>query len=263
MLEALPRILPLEDEDISKEAAAHFTKAGIKLRTGVRVQALNRTAAGVDAVISTADGRETISADMVLVAVGTAANIEDLGLEALGVAVERGRVVVDGAMRTNVPGIYAIGDLNGKLPLAHTASAQAVIAAEAIAGKACSELVYENIPRCVFGVIEVASVGLTEQQALDRGLDVKVAKSAFLANGKAVSINENIGFIKLVADKTGRLVGAHMTGPHVTEMIGAAATIIGLGITAEQASKVVYPHPTLSEAFMEGLHALAGHAIHQ
>jgi len=262
VLEAMPCVLPLEDEEISREAESHLTKAGITVRTNVRVQSLKKIGDAVEIAIDTAGGQEVIVADKVLMAVGTTPAIDGLGLEALGMATERGYITIGVDMRTSVSGIYAIGDLTGKLPLAHTASAQGIIAAEIIAGKINPPLIYENIPRCVFGVIEVASVGLTERQVRERGLTIQVVKSPFLPNGKAVAIHENTGFIKLIADASGRLVGVHMIGPHVTEMIGAAATLVSLSITAKQAAQVIYPHPTLSEAFMEGIHALAGHAIH-
>ena len=262
VLEAMPRPLPLEDEDISREAAAQFARAGITIRAAVKVESFARTDSGVTLSVSTGNGTETITVDKVLVAAGTAPVLENLGLERTGVNLVRGFIDVDDAMRTNAPHIYAIGDVTGKLPLAHTASAQALIAAGAIAGKQVRKLNYDNIPRCIFGHIEVASVGLTEQQARDRGYSVNTARSGFLANGKAVAINENTGFVKVVADERGKLLGIHMIGPHVTELIAGAATIVSLGITAEQAGEVVYPHPTLSEVLAEAIHALSGHSIH-
>ena len=262
VIEAMPRIMPLEDEEISAEAEKEFAKAGIKIRTGVKVEAFTATAEGVELSLVTAQGSETMSVSKLLVAVGTAPSLEGLGLEQLDVTLQRGFVAVDDVMATNIPGIYAIGDVTGKMPLAHTASAQAMIAVDSIAGRPTHKLNYDNIPRCVFGHIEVASVGLTEQQARDRGYAVKTAKAGFLANGKAVAINENTGFIKVVADESGKLLGVHMIGPHVTEMIAGATTLVSLGITAEQAGQVVYPHPTLSEVLAEAIHALTGQAIH-
>ena len=262
VIEAMPRIMPLEDEEISAEAEKEFAKAGIKIRTGVKVEAFTATAEGVELSLVTAQGSETMSVSKLLVAVGTAPSLEGLGLEQLDVTLQRGFVAVDDVMATNIPGIYAIGDVTGKMPLAHTASAQAMIAVDSIAGRPTHKLNYDNIPRCVFGHIEVASVGLTEQQARDRGYAVKTAKAGFLANGKAVAINEHTGFIKVVADESGKLLGVHMIGPHVTEMIAGATTLVSLGITAEQAAQVVYPHPTLSEVLIEAIHSLTGHAIH-
>lgn len=262
VLEAMPAVLPLEDEEISREVESQLTRAGIAVRTGVRVQAVTTVGGRAEVTFAAAGGPETVTADKVLLAVGTAPVTEGLGLEALGLATDRGRITVDDVMRTGVPGIYAVGDLTGRLPLAHTASAQGLLAAAAIAGRPEPALVYENIPRCVFGVTEVASVGLTESQARGRGLTVRVVKSPFLPNGKAVAGNENSGFVKLVADGAGLLLGAHMAGPHVTEIIATAATVVSLGIPAAQAAQVVFPHPTLSEALLEGFHALAGHAVH-
>ena len=262
VIEAMQRIMPLEDEDVSREAETQFSKAGITIRTGVKVDSFKATKDGVEMNLSTPQGSETLCVNKLLVAVGTAPALENLGLEQLGLELQRGFVVVDDTMATNIPGIYAIGDVTGKMPLAHTASAQAMIAADTISGRQTHKLVYENIPRCVFGHIEVASVGLTEQQARDRGYTVKTAKANFLPNGKAVAINENTGFVKVVSDDSGKLLGVHMIGPHVTEMIAGATTLVHLGITAEQASQVVYPHPTLSEVLVEAIHALTGHAIH-
>ena len=262
VLEAMPRPLPLEDEEISREVAAQFAKAGIMIRTAVKVGSFTRTDSGVTLSVSTGNGTETITVGKVLVAVGTAPALENLGLERTGVNLVRGFIDVDDAMRTNVPHIYAIGDVTGKMPLAHTAQAQALIAAGTITGQHTRKLNYDNIPRCIFGHIEVASVGLTEQQARGRGYSISTAKSNFLANGKAVAINENTGFVKVVADACGKLLGVHMIGPHVTELIAGAATLVSLGVTAEQAGEVVYPHPTLSEVLAEAIHALSGHSIH-
>ena len=262
VIEAMPRIMPLEDEEVSAEAEKEFTKAGIKIRTAVKVESFKTVDEGVELTLVTGQGSETMTVSKLLVAVGTAPALESLGLEQLGVTLQRGFVVVDDVMATNVPGIYAIGDVTGKMPLAHTASAQALIAVDSIAGRHTHKLNYDNIPRCVFGHIEVSSVGLTEQQARDRGYAVKTGKANFLANGKAVAINENTGFIKVVADENGKLLGVHMIGPHVTEMIAGATTLVALGITAEQASQVVYPHPTLSEVLADAIHALSGQSIH-
>lgn len=262
VIEAMPRIMPLEDEEISAEAEKEFTKAGIKIRTAVKVESFKTVDEGVELTLVTSQGSETMTVSKLLVAVGTGPALEGLGLEEIGVTLHRGFVAVDDVMATNIPGIYAIGDVTGKMPLAHTASAQALIAVNSIAGRNTHKLNYDNIPRCVFGHIEVSSVGLTEQQARDRGYAVKTGKANFLANGKAVAINENAGFIKVVADESGKLLGVHMIGPHVTEMIAGATTLVTLGITAEQAAQVVYPHPTLSEVLADAIQALSGQAIH-
>jgi len=263
VLEMMPRILPAEDSDVCVEAKAYFQKRGIKIKTGVKVEAIVKTQAGVEVTISNKDTKEVIASEKALIAAGFTPNTADLGLEKVGVATTGGYVDVDAQMRTNIPNIYAIGDITGKLGLAHVASAQGIIAAGAIAGHQTNELAYENIPRCVFGEIEVASVGLTEQQALDRGFDVTTARSPFVPNGKALALNENSGFVKLVADKKSKkLLGAHMIGSHVSELIAGAAGMITLGAAVEQMAQVIYPHPTLSEAILEGIHALDGRAIH-
>ena len=262
VIEAMSRIMPLEDEEVSREAENQFKKAGIVIRTGVKVESFKTTENGVDMAMQTENGAEVLSVNKVLVAVGTAPALEGMGLEAIGVEMNRGFVVVNDVMATNVAGIYAIGDVTGKMPLAHTASAQALIVVDAIAGRKTQVLNYTNIPRCIFGSIEVASVGMTEQQAKDKGIVVKVGKANFLPNGKAVAINENTGFAKVVADDAGKILGVHMVGPHVTEMIAGATTLVQLGITAEQAGLVVYPHPTLSEVLLDAIQAITGQGVH-
>ena len=263
ILERMPRVLPLEDADISVEAEAHFRKNGIRIKTGVKVESIVKTRTGVEVTVSKGEEKEMVAAEIALIATGFAPNTALLGLEQAGVAMTRGYVDIEAQMSTSTPNIYAIGDITGRLNLAHVASAQGVIAAEAAAGLRTNQLIYENIPRCVFGVIEVASVGLTESQALERKLDFITVRSPFVPNGKALALNENSGFIKLMADKKSRkLLGAHMIGSHVTEMVAGLAGMITLGATVEQLTQAVYPHPTMSEAVLEGLHALAGHAIH-
>ncbi|MBP2641002.1 MAG: pdhD [Firmicutes bacterium] len=262
-VEMMPYVLPSEDEDVCREAAAQFAKAGIQVKTGVKVSSVVKTPAGVEVTVLDGEVQEKIVVEKVLVATGFAPQIAQLGLEAIGVATNRGRIEIDEQMRTSVANIYAIGDTNGKMGLAHVASAQGMIAAEAIANKQTQTLVYENIPRCIFSTVEVASVGLTEKQAKERGYEIKTVQSPFVPNGKALAMNENAGFVKLIADaQTDKLLGAHMIGPHVTELIAGPATMIALGATTAQLSQVVYPHPTLSEAVVEGLHVLAGHGVH-
>jgi dihydrolipoamide dehydrogenase len=263
VVEAAPRIMPTEDADVSREAEAHYKKASIQVKTAAKVTGVVKTPAGVEVTVAGDRGTEVVVTDKVLVAAGFVPDVAALGIEAVGMATERGCIVVDGQMRTNVAGIYAIGDVTGKLGLAHVASAQGMIAAEAIAGHDPQPLVYENIPRCIFGWIEVASVGLTESQAKERGHDAAVAVSPFVPNGKAVAMGENAGFVKLVADRaTGKLLGAHMIGPHVTELVAIPTTVLAFGGTVAQMARQVYAHPTLSEAVLEGAHLLAGHAIH-
>ena len=263
VLEMMPNVLPTEDSDVSVEAKVQFQKAGIKIKTGIRVENIVKTSEGVEVAVTDGEVKEILTAEKALIASGFAPNSANLGLEQLGVVINRGYIEIDSQMRTNIPNIYAIGDVTGKLGLAHVASAQGIIAAEVIAGHHTQKLTYENIPRCVFAAIEVASVGLTEKQAKDRGYDLITIQSPFVPNGKALALNENSGFVKLIAE-TGsqRILGAHMIGSNVTELIAGPAMMIALGATASQLAEVVYPHPTLSEAIIEGIHALAGHPIH-
>jgi len=263
VVEMLPHALPLEDEDISLEAEKQFKRAGITVQTGARVEAITPTDDGVAVTVSSGDGQQTLSAETVLVAIGFAPNSENLGLESVGVTTTRGNIDVDEQMRTSVSNIFAIGDVTGKMGLAHVASAQGLIAAEAIAGRPTRPLHYANIPRCTYAYPEVASVGLTEKQASEQGYSVKTAQFPFQPNGKALAMDENIGFVKLVADAgSDRLLGAHFIGGHVTELIAGPAGMIGLEATAEQLAHTIHPHPTMSEVVMEAAHALVGQAIH-
>lgn len=264
VVEMLPRVLPLEDEDISKEATRHFKKAGIALKTGAMVKTIAATPDGVKVTIATGDTEEVVSVEKVLVAIGFAPNSENLGLEEVGVALTKhGHIEVDDQMRTSVPNIFAIGDVTGKLGLAHVASAQGIIAAEVLAGKETHTLNYTNIPRCVYSYPEVASVGLTETQAKEQGFDVITAQFPFLPNGKALAMNENIGFVKIVANKEYKeILGVHIIGAHVTELIAGPAGMLTVEATAEDLSQTVHPHPTMSEAIMEAAHVLVGMPIH-
>ncbi len=264
VVEMLPRVLPLEDEDISKEAARQFKRAGLKIKTGARVDAITPTETGVEVTVSAGDAQETIAAEKVLVAIGFVPNTENLGLDAAGVKLtERGHIAVDDQMRTNVANIFAIGDVNGKMGLAHVASAQGIIAAEAIAGKETHALKYTDIPRCTYAYPEVASVGLTEAQAREQGFDVETAQFPFLPNGKALAMGENVGFVKIVANKKYKeILGVHLIGAHVTEMIAGPAGMLTVEATAEDISQTVHPHPTMSEVIMEAAHVLTGMPIH-
>ncbi|GAB4422753.1 MAG: dihydrolipoyl dehydrogenase [Anaerolineae bacterium] len=264
IVEMLPNVLPLEDEDISKEMEKLIKKAGIKVHTGTRVEKVQDNGDSVTITVSKDGSTEEIQAEKVLISIGVMPNSQNIGLEAAGVATnERGFIVVDDQMRTNVSNIYAIGDVTGKLALAHVASAQGIIAAEAIAGEETRPLKYQNMPRCTYTHPEVASVGLTEAQAREQGYDVKVGKFAFQANGKALGLNENSGFVKIVAEgKYNEVLGVHMIGAHVTEMLAGPTGMIGLETTVEELANTVHPHPTLSEAVMEAAHAALGHAIH-
>ncbi len=263
VVEMMPHALPLEDEEISAEAEKQFKRAGIRIMTGARVEGIVHRGEALDVTVVTGEKNEILPAQKVLSAIGFAPSTEDLGLETAGVKTFRGRIEIDDRMSTSIPGIYAIGDVTGKLGLAHTASAQAMIAAEAIAGRKTETLSYVNIPRCTYAYPEMASVGLTERQAREQGHDVITAKCPFAANGKAVAMDENFGFVKIVAQVGNmRILGVHLIGAHVTEMIAGPACLIGMGATAEQLGLTVHPHPSLSEALMEAAHALMGRAIH-
>ena len=264
VVEMLPRVLPLEDEDISKEMERQFKRAGIKTHTGTRVEKVEDSGDKVTVTVSKDGKTETLEAEKALISIGVSPNSDGIGLDAAGVKTdERGFIVIDGQMRTNVDNIYAIGDVTGKLALAHVASAQGIVAAEAIAGEETRPLKYENMPRCTYTNPEVASVGLTEAQARDQGYDVKIGKFAFQANGKALGLNENAGFVKIVSEsKYNEVLGVHMVGAHVTELLAGPAGMIGLEATLEELANTVHPHPTLSEAVMESAHVALGHAIH-
>lgn len=263
VVEMLPNVLPLEDEDISEEAAKQFNRAGIKAKTGARVEAIVPTDAGVDVTIVTGDTSEVVSAEKVLVAIGFVPNSDGLGLEAVGVSTTRGNIDIDDRMCTNVPNIYAIGDVTGKLGLAHVASAQGLIAADSIAGNETYPLDYVKIPRCTYAYPEVASVGLTEKQARERGYDVITAQFPFQPNGKALAMDENIGFVKIVSEtKYKEILGVHLIGGHVTELIAGPTGMIAVEATADDLAHTIHPHPTMSEVIMEAAHALVGHAIH-
>jgi dihydrolipoamide dehydrogenase len=263
LVEMLPTVLPLEDADIGTELEKALKKQKINVRTGTRVEKIS-TAGGKVTLTVTKDGTtETLTADKALMSIGVAPNSENIGLEAVGVKTERGFIGVDERMRTNVPGIYAIGDVTGKLALAHVASAQGIVAAEAIAGKEVEPLNYAKMPRCVYCHPEVASVGLTEAQAIEQGYAVKTGQFPFRANGKALGLDDYEGFVKLVADKEyNELLGVHIIGPHVTELIAGPTGMLRLEATLEELARTVHPHPTLSEVIMEAAHVALGEAIH-
>ncbi len=264
IVEMLPRVLPLEDEEVSAEMERHLKKMGIVAHTGTRVEKVEDHGDSVTVTISKNGQSQELTAAATLISVGVAPNSQNIGLEAAGVATdERGFIKIDDQMRTNVPNIYAIGDVTGKMALAHVASAQGIIAAETIAGHATRPLKYPNMPRCTYTHPEVASVGLTEAQAREQGYAVKVGKFAFQANGKALGMNENSGFVKIVAEsKYNEVLGVHMIGANVTEMIAGPTGMIGLETTIEELAGTVHPHPTMTEAVMEAAHAALGHAIH-
>ena len=213
--------------------------------------------------VSGEDGEQILEAERALIAIGVQPNTEGLGLERLGVGMDRGHIVVDDRMRTNRPGLYAIGDVTGKLALAHVASAQGVVAAEAVAGHEAQTLDYGAMPRCTYCQPQVASFGLTEAEATAQGHGVKVGRFPFLANGKALSLGERDGFAKIVADGvSGEILGAHMVGPEVTELLPELVLARTWELTPDEIARTVHAHPTLSEAIMEAAHAVFGAAIH-
>ncbi len=262
VVEALPRILPVEDEEVSDAALKAFKKRGIAFRVGARVTSLASSTSGVSLEIEVAGKSESLSADVAIVAVGIAANTEDLGLEALGVVLDRGHVVIDRHCATNVPGLYAIGDVAGPPWLAHKASHEGVHCVEHLAGLAPADIA-APIPGCTYATPQVASVGLTEAQARDKGLTVKVGRFPFRVNGKAIAAGETEGFVKTLFDATtGALVGAHMIGAEVTEMIQGFALAMTLEATEAELIATVFPHPTMSEAMHEASLDAFGRVLH-
>jgi dihydrolipoamide dehydrogenase len=264
IVEYLPRIVPVEDEEVSKQLEKSFKKVGINILTNASVERVDTTSgAGCIAFVKTAKGEEQISCDIVLSAVGIQPNLENLGLEALGVKVEKGRVAVDEMYRTSVPGIYAIGDIVPGPALAHVASAEGIICVENIAGQHPHALNYGNIPGCTYCSPEIASVGLTEAQAKEQGYDIKVGRFPFSASGKASAAGVKDGFVKVIFDaKYGEWLGAHMIGANVTEMIAEVVVARNLETTGHEIIKSVHPHPTMSEAIMEAAAAAYGEVIH-
>ncbi|MDQ7031044.1 MAG: dihydrolipoyl dehydrogenase [Ardenticatenia bacterium] len=267
LVEFLPRLLPMEDEEISAEIEKAYRKLGVRFHTSSRVTAAERVGEKVHVRVEPAQGdgpAHTIEADRVLVAVGIQPNVEHVGLEEVGVALnERGFIQVDDYLRTTVPTIYAIGDVTGKLPLAHVASHQGIFVADLVAGKSVHPLDYDMMPRATYCSPQVASMGLTEQQARERGYDITVGKFPFSANGKALGMGEGEGFVKIVADaKYGEILGAHMIGPEVTELIAEFTLARTLESTPLELADAVHPHPTLSEVIAEAALATEGHPIH-
>jgi dihydrolipoamide dehydrogenase len=263
IVEMLPHLLPGEDEDVSRLLERSFTRQGITHLTGARVQSATDTAGGVTLEVEHGGEVKSLEADRVLVAVGVQPNTEELGLEGIGVNLERGYVQVDSSMTANVPGVYAIGDVTGITLLAHVAQAQGVLAVERIAGLESPDLQYELMPRATYCHPQVTSFGLTEKQAVERGHEVKVGKFPFQASGKAQAICDVEGMVKVVADKTyGEILGAHMIGPDVTEMLGELSMARLLEGTTHELGWLVHSHPTLSEALKEAALAADGKAIH-
>jgi len=263
VVEMLPRPLPLEDEEVSKEVARAFKKRKVKVLTDTRVEGIETTAQGVRVTVAGEKGEQVLEAERALVAIGVRPNSEGLGLEEIGVEMERGAILIDDHMRTSVQGVYAIGDVTGKLPLAHVASAQGIVAAETIVGEEPVQLDYEKMPRCTYCQPQVASFGITEAQAAERGYDVRVGTFPFRANGKALGLGEYDGFVKIIAGVVnGEILGAHLVGPEVTELLPELALASRFHLTTEDVARTVHAHPTLSETLMEAAHAVFGEAIH-
>ncbi|WP_140984934.1 dihydrolipoyl dehydrogenase [Asticcacaulis tiandongensis] len=251
VIEALDRILPVEDQEVSAEAKKAFEKRGIKFRTGAKVTKLEKSKDSVTVNLEVGGKSEALKADVAIVAVGIVANTENLGLEKLGVELDRGHVKNDSHGKTNVKGLFAIGDCAGPPWLAHKASHEAVHAADYMAGKKLSNL-NPPIPGCTYATPEVASVGITEQAAKEQKLDVKIGRFPFKANGKAIAAGEPGGFVKVIFDKkTGALLGAHMIGANVTEMVQGFCLAITMEATEEDLQGTIFPHPTMSEAILE------------
>ncbi len=264
LVEYMDNIVPLEDEEVSKQLARSFKKLGIDVKTSSEVKSADTTGKKIKVSISNKKGKEeTVEADIVLSAVGITPNIEDLGLEDVGIEVENGKIKVDSYYETSVKGIYAIGDIVAGQALAHVASAEGVICVEKIAGKHPVPLDYKNIPGCTYTSPEVASVGLTEKAAKEAGYEIRVGKFPFTASGKASAAGQKEGFVKLIFDaKYGELLGGHLIGANVTEMIAGLVSARKLETTGQELIKTVHPHPTMSEAIMEAAAAAYDEVIH-
>ena len=255
VVEVLPQILPVEDAEIAAFARKQFEKQGMKIMSGAKVTKLDKKADSVTAIIDDGKGKTSeITVDRVIAAVGVVGNIENIGLEKLGVKIERGTIAIDGFCKTNVPGIYAIGDVAGPPMLAHKAEHEGVICIEAIKGMHPHPMDKRLIPGCTYCAPQVASVGLTEQAAKDQKLDVRVGRFPFIGNGKAVALGEDQGMVKTIFDKkTGQLLGAHLVGPEVTELVQGFVVAMNLETTEEELMHTIFPHPTLSETMKEAV----------
>jgi dihydrolipoamide dehydrogenase len=269
VIEMLDTILPLEDAEVAAEVHKVFTKKGVKIHTSTRTEKVEIGEDGVTVTVKNLkdDKVTTLQADKVLMAIGVQPNTDGIGLDKAGVTLDnRGFIGIDANMRTNVPGIYAIGDCTGKLALAHVASAMGVVAAETIAGAPTLPIPAERyifMPRCTYCEPQVASLGYTEAQAKEKGFDIKVGKFPFMPNGKAQGLNAKVGFVKIIADaKYGEILGAHLVGPDVTELLPELSLAQFMEITPAEIARNVHAHPTLSEVLMEAAHAVEGHPIH-
>lgn len=263
VVEYLPTIVPIEDKDVSKQLEKSFKKSGIKIKTNSSVESVDTSGKGCIVTVKTAKGEEKIECDVVLSAVGIEANIENIGLEDVGIVTDRGRILVNDFYQTNIPGYFAIGDVIPTAALAHVASAEGIICVEKLAGQNPDTLDYGNIPGCTYASPEIGSVGMTEAAAKEAGHDIKIGKFPFSASGKASAAGAKDGFVKLIFDaKYGELLGGHMIGANVTEMVAELVAIRKLEITGHELIKTVHPHPTMSEAIMEAAAAAYGEVIH-
>ncbi|MDF2146143.1 dihydrolipoyl dehydrogenase [Knoellia sp. p5-6-4] len=265
IVEFLDRMVPTEDADVSKELLKHYKKLGVKVMLSTKVEAIEDTGSSVRVTVSPAQGGEqqVLEADKVLQAIGFAPRLEGYGLENTGVeTTDRGAIAIDARGRTNVDGVYAIGDVTGKLMLAHTAEAMGVVAAETIAGAETQEINFDMIPRATFCQPQIASFGYSEEQAKEKGYDVKTSSFPFSANGKARGMAEGVGFVKIVADaEHNEIIGAHLIGPEVTELLPALTLAQMWDLTADEVARNIFAHPTLSEAMKEAVEGIAGHMI--
>ncbi len=263
IVEFLDRMVPLEDPEVSAELAKRYKKLGVKVLTSTRVESIDDSGDKVSVTVTKGDQQQKLEADKVLQAIGFAPRVEGYGLDKAGVSLtERGAIDIDGRMRTNVDGIYAIGDVTAKVMLAHAAEAMGIVAAETIAGAETMEIDYVMVPRATYCQPQIASFGYTEEQAKERGHEVKVAKFPFMANGKAHGLGDATGFVKIVADaEYGELLGAHMIGPDVTELLPELTLAQLWDLTATEVARNIHAHPTLSEAVKEAVHGIAGHMI--
>ncbi|MBM3405312.1 MAG: dihydrolipoyl dehydrogenase, partial [Bacteroidetes bacterium] len=263
LIELLPNVVPLEDEEVSKQLERSFKKMGMTVMTNTTVNAVDTSGKGCRVKVTTKKGEEVIEADIVMSAIGIATNIEGIGLEECGIATEGGKVLVDEFYQTKVDGYYAIGDIVRGPALAHVASQEGIICVEQIAGLKPEPLDYYNIPSCTYTSPEVASVGMTEKAAKEAGYEIKIGKFPYTASGKASAAGSRDGFIKVIFDvKYGEWLGAHMIGDNVTEMIAEVVVARKLETTGHEIIKSVHPHPTMSEAIMEAVAQAYGECIH-
>ena len=263
IVEFLDRMVPTEDADVSKELLKHYKKLGVKVLLSTKVENVEDTGSGVRVTVSKDGNEEVLEADKMLAAFGFAPRVEGYGLDAAGVELtERGAIAVDGRGRTNVEGVYAIGDVTGKMMLAHAAEAMGIVAAETIAGAETQEINFDMIPRATYCQPQIGSFGYSEEQAKEKGYDVKTATFPFSANGKAQGLGDAVGFVKVVADaEYNEILGAHMIGPDVTEQLPVLTLAQQWDLTADEVARNVFAHPTLSEAVKEAVHGIAGHMI--